>query len=337
MKNFRFAVLMTALFLTASPQGTLAGDSTVSSETRSSLRAHAFYAIVIHRIREDFLWPDKIANWPGVDENDLKLDTFADAERAVRKAIAKLPDRYTEYYSAKETTQENIEENLASSQNEEYSDLPAVSRKLLAGNIGYIRIRTFDRYKVTEELQVALLFLDSARGYILDLDGNPGGFTDQGFSAFSLFVDEGKYAIIKGKQDGCPYTDKMSVTQDALLVLHNSGVERESRQPNLAKNKPVVILVDGDTASAAEMFTNAMMENHRACSVGVQTFGKGIGQTVYYDIPGHGSLRVTDMRVFTPSGKCIHGTGIHPDNVVEGNAAQIAVATAMIEQELQTK
>ena len=170
------------------------------------------------------------------------------------------------------------------------------------GDVGYIRVTTFNEQTQTgleravERLQKEI-GSDKLTGYVLDLRNNPGGLLDQAISVSDTFLDKGEIVSTRGRkpEDGQRYNAK-------------SG--------DLAKGKPMVVLINGGSASASEIVAGALQDHHRAIVLGTQSFGKGSVQTII-PLPGHGAMRLTTARYYTPSGRSIQALGISPDIEVQ--------------------
>jgi carboxyl-terminal processing protease len=170
------------------------------------------------------------------------------------------------------------------------------------GDVGYIRVTTFNEQTQTgleravERLQKEI-GSDKLTGYVLDLRNNPGGLLDQAISVSDAFLDKGEIVSTRGRkpEDGQRYNAK-------------SG--------DLAKGKPMVVLINGGSASASEIVAGALQDHHRAIVLGTQSFGKGSVQTII-PLPGHGAMRLTTARYYTPSGRSIQALGISPDIEVQ--------------------
>jgi carboxyl-terminal processing protease len=212
-----------------------------------------------------------------------------------------------------------------------------VTYRMLPGNIGYIRLDDFDRNDATEETKDALKALKGARAIILDLRSNPGGFVFNAIGISSLFIEQGTIVTERDRIAGDPANPQYasvteSLTNNQLLETtrrtdrNDVAVEASARQPYMLAQRPLVILVNGETASAAEMTTAALHDNHVAVVVGTNTFGKGIGQTMVQMDNGT-ELHVTSLRYYTPSGAWLGdggntvSYGIQPDYVVRPRLA----------------
>jgi carboxyl-terminal processing protease len=175
----------------------------------------------------------------------------------------------------------------------------SVRSHLESGDIGYIRItqfnqeaydgvrKAFDRFR-TDPGSAKL------KGYILDLRNNPGGLLNQAVEIANAFVDSGEIVSTRGR---------------------NAGQEqRYGARPgvNLSQGKPVVVLINGGSASASEIVSGALQDLKRATLIGTRSFGKGSVQTIL-PLGDNGALKLTTARYYTPSGRSIQARGIEPD------------------------
>ncbi|CAM3874658.1 S41 family peptidase [Litorimonas haliclonae] len=168
--------------------------------------------------------------------------------------------------------------------------------------IGYIRLAQFND-KAEEGVVDAIKSLKKEfggkiPGVVLDLRANPGGLLDQSIKVSSLFLDGGEIVSTRGR-----------VASDTQRYNGEAG--------ELAKGVPLIVLIDGASASASEIVAGAIQDRGRGLLVGMQTFGKGSVQSVIPLRGGRdGGLRMTTQRYYTPSGSSIQGTGITPDIAV---------------------
>ncbi len=164
------------------------------------------------------------------------------------------------------------------------------------GKIGYIRLTQFSA-QAPKEMREAIRNLErkNVEGYVLDLRSNPGGLLYASVDIARMFLDRGKI----------------------VSTVYRKGVVEEQKANNRAiTNKPVVILVDGGSASASEILSGALKDNGRAVLVGTKTFGKGLVQSVRPLGDGSG-LAVTIAKYLTPSGRDINKEGIPPNIIIE--------------------
>ncbi len=139
--------------------------------------------------------------------------------------------------------------------------------------------------------------MENVNGIVLDLRNNPGGLLTQAISVSDSFLEKGEIVSTRGRnpQDG----------------------ERYNAEPgDLAEGKPIVVLINGGSASASEIVAGALQDHRRAIVVGTKSFGKGSVQTVM-PLRGDGAMRLTTARYYTPSGRSIQALGVSPDIVVE--------------------
>jgi carboxyl-terminal processing protease len=172
---------------------------------------------------------------------------------------------------------------------------PEVVKQKMVGDVGYVRVTTFNEQTV-KALDRALETTrkGALKGLVLDLRDNPGGLLEASIEVSSRFLNGGEVVSTRGRHD----TD--SKRYNAV---------RANRYPNV----PIVVLVNGGSASAAEIVAGALQDRERAVVLGVTSFGKGSVQTVLPLGPNKGAMRLTTSRYYTPSGKSIQGQGIEPD------------------------
>src|SRR5579872_3789143 len=166
------------------------------------------------------------------------------------------------------------------------------------GDIGYIRITTFNE-QTTEGMKKEIANLqsqlgDKAKGYILDLRNNPGGLLEEAVTVCDAFLERGEIVSTRGRNP--------------------EETQRRSAHPgDLIKGKPLIVLINGGSASASEIVAGALQDHKRATLVGTRSFGKGSVQTIIPLGSGNGALRLTTARYYTPSGRSIQAKGITPD------------------------
>ena len=179
--------------------------------------------------------------------------------------------------------------------------VPSV-RHSVEGDIGYIKLLKFNE-QTTIGLEAAVADIkeqvgeDKLKGYILDLRRNPGGLLDEAVSVSDAFLDNGEIVSTRGR---------------------NSDETRRynARTGDEIDGKPLVVLVNGGSASASEIVAGALQDQRRATVVGSRSFGKGSVQTII-PLGANGALRLTTALYYTPSGRSIQGRGIDPDIGVE--------------------
>ena len=179
--------------------------------------------------------------------------------------------------------------------------IESVRSEVLNGNVGYVRITSFSE-QTGSGLQNALAKIkektgDKLVGLVLDLRNDPGGLLDQAIAVCDDFLDKGEIVSTRGRDPS--NAQRYNATGGDLL-----------------KGLPIVVLINRGSASASEIVAGALQDHHRAILMGTRSFGKGSVQTII-PIPGHGAIRLTTARYYTPSGRSIQGKGIEPDIMVE--------------------
>jgi carboxyl-terminal processing protease len=175
--------------------------------------------------------------------------------------------------------------------------IESVKAMLLEPGYGYIRVRQF-QVDTTEVIRKALTeTAPNLKGLVLDLRFDPGGLLGQAIEVSDLFLGEGKIV----------YTDGRSSEDRKEYIAHKAGT---------FEGFPMVVLINGGTASAAEIVAGALQDNKRAVVLGTKSFGKASVQTII-PLSDGSALKLTVARYFTPSGRSIQATGITPDIVVE--------------------
>jgi len=171
------------------------------------------------------------------------------------------------------------------------------------GNAIVLRVTTFNDQTFPnlqdglKEQAEAAGGIENVDGIVLDLRNNPGGLLNQAIYVSDAFLNAGEIVSTRGRE-----------TQDG---------ERYNAQPgDLAEGKPIVVLINGGSASASEIVAGALQDHRRAIVVGTKSFGKGSVQTVV-PLQGDGAMRLTTSRYYTPSGRSIQSLGISPDIIVE--------------------
>jgi carboxyl-terminal processing protease len=168
-------------------------------------------------------------------------------------------------------------------------------------DLAYMRVTSFTE-QTDQSLKKALDRLkgemgSGMKGIILDLRNNPGGLLDQAIAISDAFLDKGEIVSTRGR--------------------HSEDVQRTNARPgDVAEGLPMVVLINGGSASASEIVAGALQDHRRAILLGTRSFGKGSVQTII-PLPGRGAMRLTTARYYTPSGRSIQAKGIEPDITVE--------------------
>lgn len=197
--------------------------------------------------------------------------------------------------------------------------IESVKYEMIGNDIGYIRITTFNQ---NSDAGVKKAFAEFAankdskmKGVVLDLRNNPGGLLDQAISVSDLFLDKGEIVSTRGR--------------------HAQDTERDNATPgDITNGLPIVVLINSGSASASEIVSGALQDHHRAIIVGTQSFGKGSVQTVI-PLPGHGAMRLTTARYYTPSGRSIQAKGIEPDILIDQAKIEAIKSDRLSESDLR--
>jgi carboxyl-terminal processing protease len=175
----------------------------------------------------------------------------------------------------------------------------AVRSRIEGDDVGYIRVTQFNE-QTTDNLKKAIADFETQipanklKGYIVDMRNNPGGLLDQAISVSDIFLEKGEIVSTRGRN--AEETQRFN-----------------ARAGDLTKSKPIIVLINGGSASASEIVAGALQDHKRATVLGTRSFGKGSVQTIIPLGAGNGALRLTTARYYTPSGKSIQAKGISPD------------------------
>jgi len=174
----------------------------------------------------------------------------------------------------------------------------SVRSHLEGDDVGYVRITQFNE-QTSEGLKRAISDIsaqsgDKLKGFVIDLRNNPGGLLDQAISVSDAFLEKGEIVSTRGRN--ADETQRFN-----------------ARAGDLTKGKPIIVMINGGSASASEIVAGALQDHKRATIIGTRSFGKGSVQTIIPLGSGNGALRLTTARYFTPSGRSIQAKGITPD------------------------
>jgi carboxyl-terminal processing protease len=177
----------------------------------------------------------------------------------------------------------------------------SVKNRMLDPGYGYIRISNFQS-RTAPQLMEALNDLKEEnkadlKGLVLDLRNNPGGVLNAAAEVSDLFINKGKLVYTEGRID-------------------NSHYEYNAKPGDILDGAPVVVLINGGSASASEIVAGALQDHRRAIVMGSKSFGKGSVQTIQ-ELRSGGAVKITTARYFTPNGRSIQGAGITPDIVLD--------------------
>jgi carboxyl-terminal processing protease len=196
---------------------------------------------------------------------------------------------------------EGIDKPIEISMLREIIHIQVVKQRMEPGEIGYVRLTQFTE-QADAGIKAAVKTLKQQSGgkmkaVILDLRNNPGGLLDQAVAVSGDFVDQGEIVSTRARH-----------TEDAQRW--------DAKGSDITGGLPLVVLINGGSASSSEIVAGALQDHHRAVLLGTRSFGKGSVQTVI-PLPGNGAMRLTTARYYTPSGRSIQGLGITPDVPVQ--------------------
>ena len=192
---------------------------------------------------------------------------------------------------------EGVDKPLELSMRREIIHIQVVKQRMEPDNIGYVRLSQFTEQADAGLKQAVKTLKQQAGGklkaLILDLRNNPGGLLDQAVAISGDFIDQGEIVSTRAR--------------------HAEDAQRwDAKGSDILDGAPLVVLINGGSASASEIVAGALQDHHRAVLLGTRSFGKGSVQTVI-PLPGNGAMRLTTARYYTPSGRSIQGLGIVPD------------------------
>jgi carboxyl-terminal processing protease len=195
---------------------------------------------------------------------------------------------------------QNVDKPIEVSLTRETIHIQVVKSRMEPDDIGYVRLTQFTE-QADAGIKQAVKNLRAQdggklRGLVLDLRNNPGGLLDQAVSVSSDFIDQGEIVSTRAR--------------------HPEDSQRwDAKGDDILRGAPLVVLINGGSASASEIVSGALQDHRRAILLGTRSFGKGSVQTVI-PLPGNGAMRLTTARYYTPSGRSIQGLGITPDVTV---------------------
>jgi len=196
---------------------------------------------------------------------------------------------------------EGVDKPVEISMMREIIHIQVVKQRMEPGDIGYIRLSQFTE-QADAGIRAAMKTLKQQSGgrmkaVILDLRNNPGGLLDQAVAVSGDFINQGEIVSTRARH-----------TEDAQRW--------DAKGNDITGGLPLVVLINGGSASSSEIVAGALQDHHRAVLLGTRSFGKGSVQTVI-PLPGNGAMRLTTARYYTPSGRSIQGLGITPDVPVQ--------------------
>ncbi len=295
-------------FLLALSLGTASlGTPCQVSQSEHCRQYQQIYDEIWQLVDQHFLYQDRLKDWSKWRHKyDVKLQNTKRLNESVSSMLDSLKDNYTFYRDSDATSARRAMDD----------EKGVVTFKKVGDGIGYVRISGFCSKLCVHELRQALQELSDCHGYILDLQNNSGGCVDIAFEVFAMFSPSGDFVSMKGTSVQESKIEKWYLDKDQAVTESDGEIAKSPRLPNYTGNKPIVVLVDGDTRSAAEMMAGALQDNGRAIVLGKKTFGKGIVQRVW-DLPDNTSVKISAAFYYLPLGRSIHGVGVKPDIEIE--------------------
>ena len=235
----------------------------------------------------------------------ISVDSEAVVEENVQETVGKMRGKPGTVVSL-EVLREGESEPRAFELTRARIEVTSVRSALLEQDFGYVRISLFSE-TTSRDLHKALRTLRKKNkaplnGLVLDLRNNPGGVLDAAVEVSDAFLEEGVIVSAAGR------------VEDAQFELF-------AQAGDVLEGDPIVVLVNGGSASASEIVAGALKDHHRATIMGAQTYGKGSVQTVM-PLSGGRAIKLTTSKYFTPTGESIHGLGIEPDVIIEEDETQ---------------
>lgn len=260
-------------------------------------------------ISGNFLYRERLGDWAKWRHKfDGKMKSAEDLDRAINEMLDSLRDEYTFYRNERATGERKQEQ-------EEKHIVESKIVQVGKNTVGYLHIRTFNSKHCVDETRTALLRFATVNALVLDLRDNWGGRIDDTFKVFSMFVDRGTFVRMAGKCNFDDYAEEMFLDKESSVTVIDGNRMEQIRENNLAGVKPLVVLVNNQTKSAAEMLAGALRDCNRAQLLGVRTFGKGIVQRIW-EFDNSTSVKITSARFYLPNGDAIQGQGITPSKLV---------------------
>lgn len=193
---------------------------------------------------------------------------------------------------------EGVEDPIDITITRDIVQIQSVKWEVMGGDVGFIRVSAFNEQttigvkkaigQLTDEIGA-----DKVKGFVLDLRNNPGGLLDEAVDVTDAFLDRGEIVSTRGRDE-------------------DKAQRYDAQAGDLIDGKPLIVLINGGSASASEIVAGALQDHRRSTVVGTQSFGKGSVQTIV-PLVGSGAIRLTTARYYTPSGRSIQARGIDPD------------------------
>ena len=275
---------------------------------------------VYHRVwelvQEVFWFQDRLGNWSEWEHKfDDEIETDADALRCATVMLESLNEAYTNLRAPKP-------------EDDDETTKPCCTAGYMAGKIGYIDITTFSGNRVAVDISDAMDSIPDAVAYVIDLRNNSGGSIARANKALSLFIDEGGTYTFQVRRSGEGYFEarcRIEATQFAEHTVYAQSADEDEtwgRYDNLTGKRPMVVLINGRTGSASELFAAVLRDNNRALLLGTRSGGKGIAQDTI-EVGNGFKLQITNGVFLPPSGQWFGDCG---QTVKDGVEPHLTVA-----------
>lgn len=285
----------------------------MSTTTTPSMNPVQLYHTAWTRVMNGFIHEKRLAavrEWE--HRFDARIVTFSDAIYHINQLVESLDDRYTflkepRVSMVSSTTPGGAPDAVPTNVHGE--NIPGVARsRMLDNQVGYVSWSSFNGDDTPLQVMRAMKAIRHAKAFVVDLRGNLGGSVWNAGMLLSLFIDEGEgWSLIKRDVDlgYCKYVFTVRKKDVEQVITYDDGHPTKrglwERLPNIAGNKPVVLLVDETSASASEVFAATLRDHNRITIVGCKSRGKGIAQYTYELGAGY-ELQLTDGFALPPSG-----------------------------------
>lgn len=279
------------------------------------------------KIKDNYVARDKLVEWDRWRHRfDQRLTSRVALVKALNEMVNSLQDDYTYLLSDEAVTKRANTRCM--------KNVVHVSR--LDNNIGYIKLDTFSSDSTVPEFRKGLNQLHGCDAYVIDLRNNHGGYIDAAHQIFSMLAERGMFMTYIGYENGAPDMEAHILQPDRWQLWRNGERFDSKRASSRVSASPLLVLVNEDTRSAAELLAGSLRDGGQAKVLGTKTYGKGVLQDAY-ELGEHLFLKVTTAKYFLPSGVNIHGKGIDPDVVIKnepGTDNQLSTATSMLHRAL---
>ncbi len=309
---------------------------TIQNDSESAASGRQLFHAIWELVQKQFYDRSRLValNWAEQKhrfDNRIVDDTSAIAFAKV--LLQTLGDRFTRVMERVE-----VESKAAALVNEELF----AYNKVMAGNIGYIGISSFSHRDIVEQVRERLEGVAHCRAFVVDLRGNSGGLINKTANVLELFIDEGEICFIETPTEAGLQERFVGFTHEHFVTYtEETGKEPEKflylRHAAMIAGKPMVVLIDGDTASSAELFAAALLANGKDGSIiamGTKSSGKGIGQDDV-DVMGKVTVKISCLRFLSPDqqwfgdcGQTVNNGIVADVQLVDSDDVKVAVEAA---------